>query len=476
MMTGIRPRAAVADIPSRRVWLRRGRLGLIGAILLMPLCLVGWSVLKRFDPDEIEAVHSAWKILKGERIYVDFFQHHHPLLYAYLAPIIAICGERPATIVACRLAMLPFFAGIAGGAFVLGRRVFGGPAAKIGLFLLLCSWPLIFKAVEIRPDVPQVMFGMIALALLFGRGGASARATVIRYSLVGLCLGVSFLFLQKAVFAIAGVLAVTAWRIRCKEVGWVALVALMGGMAGALISFGIWVVGCQMVAEYLFLNWTLNAHFRARYAFAPFAGVMFITQPLTVAFALAAVIWCLRDRRQRELVCVAAILGGAVVAARRAWPQYWLPVLPLVAMFAGHGLAALLKRRRVLLAVLLVCSALTPPIVEAIRALGFNRHQMEKIGYVLSITGPGDRVYDPSLQFNLFRDDVDYFWFSTGERQVLGAYRALRPYPYDVCERIDRFKPKVISSSQIRDIADPRIQEHYRKSARYQDLYIRMDP
>jgi hypothetical protein len=163
-----------SDPRRRACWATRA------TIAILALGVAGWSLVKDFDKDEIEAVHSAWKMLHGERIYVDFFQHHHPLLYAYLTPVIALCGERPATLLACRVAMWPFLAGMLAATYILGRRVFGRPAATIGVLLALASWPLMVKAVEIRPDVPQVLCGMIALVLLFPRTRQAARRSALR--------------------------------------------------------------------------------------------------------------------------------------------------------------------------------------------------------------------------------------------------------------------------------------------------------
>ena len=38
------------------------------------------SIVRFFDGDELEHVHSAWHVLNGALPYVDFFEHHHPLL------------------------------------------------------------------------------------------------------------------------------------------------------------------------------------------------------------------------------------------------------------------------------------------------------------------------------------------------------------------------------------------------------------
>ena len=53
--------------------------GLAGVLGLYVLYM---SLLGSLNHDELEAVHTAWKIVQGEVIYADFFQHHHPLFYA----------------------------------------------------------------------------------------------------------------------------------------------------------------------------------------------------------------------------------------------------------------------------------------------------------------------------------------------------------------------------------------------------------
>ena len=51
------------------------------------------SIFRFLDGDEFEHVHSAWHVLNGAIPYVDFFEHHHPLLWYLLAPVLALTGE-----------------------------------------------------------------------------------------------------------------------------------------------------------------------------------------------------------------------------------------------------------------------------------------------------------------------------------------------------------------------------------------------
>ncbi len=121
---------------------------------VLGLYVLYMSALASLNHDELEAVHTAWKTVQGEVIYADFFQHHHPLFYAWLAPVIMLSGERAATVVACRIATLPFFAGIIAAAWMLARRLFDKRTALVAAACLLLSWPFLYEATEIRPERP----------------------------------------------------------------------------------------------------------------------------------------------------------------------------------------------------------------------------------------------------------------------------------------------------------------------------------
>ena len=92
---------------------------------------------------------------------------------------------------------------------------------------------------------------------------------------------------------------------------------------------------------------------------------------------------------------------------------------------------------------------------------------------MLAETGPEDRVYDGDAQFNVFRKDIDYFWFSVKPKTGnLTAYRLMREYPYDPYQSISKKQPKVISDSFIR-MKEPAVAEHYTRSPLFKDIYIR---
>jgi len=100
-------------------------------------------------------------------------------------------------------------------------------------------------------------------------------------------------------------------------------------------------------------------------------------------------------------------------------------------------------------------------------------NQLHKIEYVLSITNQDYKVYDGNILFNLFRDDIDSFWYYVEENNCLDSYKTIADY--DVYDSISSKKPKGISTFSIKNPEDPRIKYYYRRSEKYNNLLIRVE-
>ena len=70
--------------------------GLKPLALALTTLTLALSLFRFLDADELEHVHSTWHVPRGAWRYVDFFQHHHSLLWYVLAPLLAIAGSQPA--------------------------------------------------------------------------------------------------------------------------------------------------------------------------------------------------------------------------------------------------------------------------------------------------------------------------------------------------------------------------------------------
>jgi len=169
------------------------------------------------------------------------------------------------------------------------------------------------------------------------------------------------------------------------------------------------------------------------------------------------------------------------VSIQVPWFQYLMLPLPLVAMMAGYAVyrvASLFPKWKIIIISGVVIISIFYSFNTYLKGIkdSSNTTILKKIEYVVSITNPKDFVYDGDIQFNLFRKDLDFFWFHTGNNYSNGARSWSKDYVkyhYNIYELIDKFKPKVISSHRILDLKDDTIAKHYRRSDEYQDLFIR---
>jgi len=430
---------------------------LLAAVLIA--LILALSAFRFFDGDEIEHVHSAWYVLNGAVPYVDFFEHHHALLWYLLAPALAVLPEAAWTLVALRLAFFLLVPATAWATYRLARECGAGrEAAWLGVFLLLSMSTFVYVAIEIRPDVPQVLFGVIS-AIHFVRMLRAQRARDA--VLCGVHAAAAFLFLQKAVLLFAVYLAAFAANAARRRVNWRLGWYAAGAFVAACAPWAAWLAAAGAFDDYLVTNWMLNAQVGAGRS-----PVSFFADATVRDFARNAVFWALSvtmaaaaiRRRLKAPYALPAWFGWGLVAlmfaTNRVVDRYLVAAVPFLAAAAGMWLAEEAARRRITglrftAVLLLVC--LLPAVGMTRSIFRSNRGQLDKIQFVIDHSAPGDRMYDEWRDFNLFRPDMHYFWFMTvpGVRLYNGLTGG-RFADYDVCRLVAEVKPRFASDRASR--------------------------
>jgi len=444
---------------------------LLGIVLLL---IFFNSLFRYFDHDEFEAIHTSWKILNGETIYIDFFQHHHPLLYYVMMPIIKIFGENVFTILFLRIIAYVLFLLILLITYNLAILLFNDK--KIGLISLifLSSSTFFFnKAIEIRPDVPQVLFGLIAIYFFI----IQFKKKTSKYTVFSaLSLGLSFLFLQKAVFLIFCFLLFQLIRlyknkIKLKQIFiyWISFILILTPYLFHLLKK-------DFFANYVLFNWIINMKFTNSFYFF-FYGLLesFKMNTILWSFFLIGLIFS-RKYIFKEFCLLSLMLLLSLFLIKAPYPQYYMILFPLMAIIAGFGVVKVINKRIAIIAIILAATVL--PGFRLCENLKYNTNvnQLEKIKYVLSKTSGNDYVYDGNIIFNIFNKDIDFFWFSFRPKTGgLAAYKTQFEYNYDIYKLIDKYKPKIISNYYIDNMNNETISKNYHPSDKYDDIFIRND-
>lgn len=454
---------------------------------IITLVILAYALFRRLDNDEIEALHTTWKVLFQGTIYKDFFQNHHPFLYYLLAPLIKIFGETTHIIYLARLLMFSMFLGIGYATYLLTK--FYTQSKNIALLSVIFLYTLpIFtvKAIEIRPDVPMVLCGMFGI-VFWQKYLTTQKIQNMVWS--GLLLAASFLFLQKAIFFLFffGLTALPYWynkTISFKEI----LICKISFLAPVLGYF-LYLVAGGSFYSYLTFAWLFNMNIADGCPPWDTLRFAFLTNiPFWLALT-AGVFYTCKNAAYKKL-WEPMFLGGTLFITffftPYSYSQYLLPALPFISILAAFGFTSIIKQRKSQLirhgAIFLI--AIPPLCTNYIRRMIFSpvSEQIEKINYVLSKTDRNDYVLDSEIGFkgfNLFRKDIDFFWL--GVLSILPTYNKIKPYKYNVFKLIQEKKPAAIGKLSITKIPKEGIdknyefviKEYYKVSEKYDDLFLR---
>lgn len=437
-----------------------------------------YSINRGFDRDEFEHIHTAWKIARGQEIFVDFFQHHHPFFDYMITPVIQVYGSTIDSLFVSRYIMLLLTACILAVTYILALCVFKNPEVGI-LSLILTSTFIAFfmKSIEIRPDVPQALTGLLAVYFLFAYYDKESPRSLIASAV---SLAVSFLFLQKALVLIVPIAGLLLYDMVKKRVRFRHVILYAAVFIAALLPYYLYLVIDGSLERYYEMNWLVNYYIPQLFSKFDSTTALFKENTVTCVLYLVGVISLVRSGRERRFAVLSVLLIILpIILFKNLWRQYFMLAVPPVAIIAGYVVYSTFNSR--LSRFIVILGAIYLPLTYMHNNGFFNMNnnnqkaQLDKIEYVLSITEGGDKVYDGNVFFNVFRDDIDYFWFCVSYPYCLDAYKKISDYRYNIYELISSERPKVISNTGIYSFHDIRIKNKYRVSDRYPDLYIRVD-
>jgi len=153
------------------------------SLLLRAVCYFRY----RFDSDEPQHLHVAWGWTQGLVQYRDYFDNHAPLFHIVTSWILKPLGERDDILLWMRGPMLPLYAVVLWGTYVIARRFWSRRVAIASTVLLSFFPPFFLKSIEYRTDNLWNTVCVVALVVLTG-----GPMTLARVFVAGVVLGIAF--------------------------------------------------------------------------------------------------------------------------------------------------------------------------------------------------------------------------------------------------------------------------------------------
>ncbi len=307
-----------------------------------------------FERDEGAYATIGARVLAGDTLYRDLFDHKPPLTHLVFALATLAPGD---PVVAVRMLATIYLLLTGGVVFLLGRRLYGRAAALAATALLLAygsSWQ--FQGLTFNTEavlmLPALAGCALAVSAIF-----TGRPRELFWA--GLCVGLAALA-KPVGLALVGPLLLAPllarWPLRRSMIG--AALGLIGvGLPLLALGLTLWLQGALAAsaealisynqlyaAESLAQGWNLSWLWRI------WAPMLPLVLPALLGF-IAASLWrrtapmeaTASARRAAHWVVAlwcAALLATAL-ASLRAYPHYYLAAVPLLSLLAAAGLGRL---------------------------------------------------------------------------------------------------------------------------------------
>ncbi|MBL7196677.1 MAG: glycosyltransferase family 39 protein [Candidatus Omnitrophica bacterium] len=452
------------------------------SVLLITLVL--FISLNRFlFIDEFEHIHSGWYVRHNYIPYTNFFQNHNPLLWYLMVPFYACFGETLTTVIALRLFMFILTVGISFITYLIAKTITKSQEVSLLTVLILLSTVMfIRKSIEIRPDVPYVLLGLISIYYII-RFFQTSNNKHIAFS--GFCASLSFLFLQKIVFLLIAYAVIFLFRLLKRKVTVKSIVVFTIYFLVPLLFFLLFLIITGSLRDYFLTNWIL--HMSVERQFLPFVnlkGLLFYDIFFWL-FSIMGIIFIFLGKKTNTELKISTFIGVVLLLllylTKFSYSQDFMLIIPLLSIAAGYfiklvfGWFRLNITGRLFMILIIICWSCSFLLKDA--GIKTNRVQFDKINFVLQNSQPSDVVYDVTSSFNLYRKDLHYFWYNfPPSGPIFKAYNKLtndKYGDYNVYELIFSKRPKFISDYEV-NISESGLEKLYRKT-NFEHLYIRID-
>ena len=436
--------------------------------------------------DDVEHLHSAWLVFEGKIPYVDFFQHHNPLLWYLFAPLVGFFAYNIAIFDIVRIiSTLVLFVTIFITAKIVQKFICNDKYA--GLLTVASIFPsyIALSGQDFRPDNYMVASFMIGLYFFLDYlQNLKKRTIIISFMSMFIC----FMFMQKSVFFLGvfglEVLVLLALKkVRGKDFA----IALILPFISCLL-FILWLMSHQMVERYWLSNFIFNLYIPDVYD-----GLSEKTVPefygLTALATVGFFYFMKYGNTAVRLVCFIWMSEAIQRFCYFSLDRHYYYFLDIMNAILVGGLAYRLICRWQWVACIFMMLAMAATWKFAIycrqNKLPSEYHRYVTPKYIIENTNRCDAVLNGyGLTYGIFSRDLTYYWNLNGQLDVIGDKIGLAPLP-DLNIVTEKYLPKIIYTGPYwhekwhkrhHDIAvhwiKPDIRDKYYQQSIFVDIFI----
>lgn len=278
--------------------------------------------------DTMEHLQVAWMISDGKIPYLDFFEHHTPLLWYLLAPFTLLMEYNVYIIYAARfISLLSYFLCFLAMYFLIKNHLANKKIAQYSLLGLILL-PIWLSLVNLRPDSFMLLCQIMSLYCFYNYlDNRNKKQLIFSYFLSTL----SFLFLQKSLifilcFGLGNIYLL--YRKKCKLTD--CLIASLYAVL-PLFLYLIYLFYSNSLNNFFFYNFIFNIQLNEYLHNASWCRYLFL---YVLALLILYIKFC--KTNDKQIVLTIIIIGQAFSLYKFApYTHYYIPYFVLVSVAMG---------------------------------------------------------------------------------------------------------------------------------------------
>lgn len=394
--------------------------------------------------DEREHVTSTFYIYRGLRPYLDFFEHHHPLLWYSFLPLMWLFHNseyiwyvaRSYTLALIFINMMVVYK-IA--RLIALNRLF----SWLAMLLSICSHVVFVAQITFRPDALMSLMLFCGIYYLLKYLKENRNSSIYTaFIFFFLSFGAS----QKALVFLFFVALLVLYLVFKKEISFVVLLRALIAPVVLFLVYLTYLYQTGALKDYWELNWLLNLK-------KQHTSFYFIAQTMWFWGANILAIFLLFTKqplfiRYLSFLCLCFSITlyfiGILV-------QYWIPLYSLFAIISSYAICRLKDK----FATIIFAGVIVSTIFNNVGYIEEGKHTpfLSEFVYlsriVLENSSPDDLVAGSPVILGGLRLDVKgYYWFGRGYMAVIDNHYFNRHPLQDINEVVKEKKPKIIAITQ----------------------------
>lgn len=404
--------------------------------------------------DEFEHLHASWLVSIGKVPYLDFFEHHHPLLWYLSAPLVGLFYDN--TIIFYIMRLISAAASLITLYYMCKTVLFFSDKRGVWLTIAFYFGDIItfYSFYQFRPDNFMNLCFIAGLYYLFVALKKNNHK-YLAYSF--LCFTFSVLFLQKISlllifleFIIIGLLIFK--KVKLKDV----ILATLPSF-GVFIAFFFWLYHNGSLFMYIDLNY----HFNQALIYYFERGSFWYPNLLITAYPLSLMIALYFFNKENFYFKILALLFITEFLMRCFYfaphPNYYTLLTMLSAMIFSILPSKLMPKHKFLAALIIIALFLNLGRLFNILDKSIARHNSYahyKIAQYVHQNSDNDDLlmngYD--MNFNIYRQDVSYYWFGLDMLLPVMEQEYTMLQKPDINAMIIQYRPKFIYTKNYLDL------------------------